>query len=798
MPINGRMEDKMRAYQQINNVKKILSAILVFAMVLALTITPDNIAYSAAKTQANGISIPENQIEINLSHVTLYVDGMQNQAQTALEVSLSSNDPSINTLFFKSSDPKIAIVSPKGIITAKAAGTAQITAAIDKGFLNKAVVTVTVKSLAGGDPNLLNREQAAVLLVNAFQLAKIIPEDINGYENAPKDLGLTPSSEALSPYNIIAAAKDCVDNDNQSYIESAINAHIIGLASDERSFGPTKIMSEKEFATCIAKAFYGPDKKINYLSQAYKDGILTYPVRNEDITIGLAKELLNFTDENDFQVLSVYATSDIQGNMLPVYSADAKFKLGSVSRVAAILKEARSSLGDNNVLYVDGGDLHYHTTLADITKGIASVAVFNQLGLDATVLGSHDFDFGIDNILKLANYANYSMLSSNTYYDYGAYPEQLKPYTILHKSGLKIGILGITDDDSASMTLSSNTKGISFYNDIATAEKIVKRLKKEENCDLVIALSHLHSKNAELLNSVNGIDLCIGGGNDTAGRPQIINHSMLINPGTASEVLNQINLNLYKGKLIGINYNEIILTERYREDNTVNDIITEYQRKADLNMTNIVGYLPSGGVQWASSLVCMQSAAIGNLVTDAVLDYTTAYGSQIALVNGGSIQAGLPGEAVALRNIYDVLPNNDELLVVEMSGQTLWDALENGVSSYSDNNGKFLQVAGITYSFDLSQPVGLRIQNIQLPNGDYVNKGLTYKVVINRYLANASDGYTMLNLLNPGYNKASNIRIIARLSNDSMRDALLQYIEKYQDPANPLIPNGECRITIYN
>ncbi len=654
------------------------------------------------------------------------------------------------------------------------------------------------KNPAYQDSHLLSREQAAVLLASAFKIDKIIPQDINDYDNAPKDFALSPSAEELSPYNVIAAAKDCVENDNQSCIESVLNARIMGLSSDEKSFMPTKIMTEKEFATCIAKAFYGPDQKINYLSQAYKDGIITYPVSNEDITVGLAKELLKFTDEEDFQVLSVYATSDIQGNMLPFNSADAKFKLGSVSRIAAILKEARDSLGDENVLYVDGGDLHYHTTLADVTNGFSTVAVFNQLGLDATVLGSHDFDFGIDNILKLASYANYSILSANTYYDSGAFPEPIKPYTIIHKGGLKIGILGITDDDSASMTLSGNTKGIQFKNDIVTAGKIVKQLKNEEKCDLVIALSHLHSKNAAMLEKVNGIDLCIGGGDGITGRPQPINHSMLINPGNASEVLNQINLNLYKGKLCGINYNEIIITDSYREDTVVNDIISEYQKKADLNMTDIVGYLTSSGAQWDSSLVCTQSTEISNLIADAMLDYTSAYDSQIALINGGSIRAGLPGEAVSLRSIYDALPYDDELFVVEMSGKTLWDALENGVSSYHETSGKFLQVAGITYSFNLSQPVGSRIQNILLPNGDFVNKGLNYKVVINRYLAQASDGYTMLNLLNPTYSKASNVKIITRLSTASTRDALLHYIKKYQDPQNPLIPDSASRITINN
>lgn len=99
----------------------------------------------------------------------------------------------------------------------------------------------------------------------------------------------------------------------------------------------------------------------------------------------------------------------------------------------------------------------------------------------------------------------------------------------------------------------------------------------------------VHSKNTALLESIDGIDISIGGGNDIAGRPEIINHTWLINPGKHAEALNQINLNIYKGKLIGVLYSQIFLTEAYEEDESINKIIAQYQTKVDAGMAKVVG-----------------------------------------------------------------------------------------------------------------------------------------------------------------------------------------------------------------
>jgi 2',3'-cyclic-nucleotide 2'-phosphodiesterase (5'-nucleotidase family) len=790
------MEATMKKQEPKNSLRRFLSAMFVLLFILTTLVTQNSDVYSIAKADTVNAAVPVKKVELKIKSATLYLGGTDSQSKIKLQATLSPENPSNSKVVFESSNTKIATVNQDGLVTAKAIGTATVTATAADVSNKKASVKITVKKLDSSEVSLLKREKAAVLLVDAFKLVEIKALDIEGFENTPKELGYESTSGAINSANIIAAAKDCIDSNNRNAVETMINSTVMELMEDGLSFDPTKTLSEKEFATYIAKALYGPDLEIDHLKKAIADGIFDSNLSDRKITVGLAKELLKFTKSDDFQVLTMFATADIHGNLVPYTSNDRNFQIGSVARISTILNEARENLSKSNVLYVDAGDSPYNTALASLTNGEVSIAVLDRLNLDATVLGNHDFDYGFVNLLQLARHANYSMLSANTYYKDDTYPEELEPYIIENRGGVTVGIFGITDDESASTTLYSNTKDIKFYEDIETAKQVVGILKNKKKCDIIVALSHLHSKNKALLEQVNGIDISIGGGNDIAGRPEIINNTWLINPGKHAEALNQINLNLYKGKLIGTLYNQIFLTEAYEEDENINKIINSYQKQVDASMSKVVGYLDNSGVEWSTELVRTQCSTIGNLVPDALLAYTKDYSTTIAFQNGGGIRAALPGGDVTLQDIYGTLPFDNEIIVVEMSGQTIWDTLENGVSSYPSGHGKFLQVAGIKYTFNASKEVGSRIQKVQLANGEDISKETTYRVVINSYLAGAGDGYTMLNLLNTGIKKADNVKVIAHLNTAFLRDALVEYFVNNSSKEKPLALDSENRITI--
>lgn len=644
------------------------------------------------------------------------------------------------------------------------------------------------------------RADAAVYLAEKFALADIHAKNIEGMENVPKELGYTASSDAITAKNVIAAAKDCVDLPEAPKIEAVVNALLLPLAEDGLSFNPTATITVREMATAVAKGMYGADLKIDHLQKAIDNGLFNAAdITDEPITKAEVETLFAFL--NEAKIVAVFATADIHGNYIPYTSTDGKFEIGSVARIKTVMDEIRTAVGEENVIYVDGGDSPYNTTLANVTMGKVSVDALNALGLDATVLGNHDFDYSLENLLSLRDRAAYAMLSANTKFREGKnyegeadYP--FGDYITIEASGVKFGIFGVTDDKSAETTLYTNTRDIEWDDDLTKAAELVTKLKDEEKCDIVVALSHVHSKNTKLITDNKAVDISIGGGNDIAGRPTVINDTQyLINPSKHGEALNQINVVLYEGKMTGIVYNQIFLTDAYQENAEVKKIIDDYNAEVGKALEEVVGY-SAQHLEWSTQLVRGQNSPIANLVTDALLDFFADYEPDICLVNGGGMRASIPEGAVTLKTCNSVLPFDNDMMLVEASGATVLAALENGVSYLPGLHGKFAQPAGITYTADLTKEAGKRVSDVTLKDGTKLDPNKRYKVVINSFIAGGGDGYSMFNVLNEEAGIAEDVKIITHVNKTYMRHALQAYFEKSSEENPVTVDLNEVRIKL--
>lgn len=659
---------------------------------------------------------------------------------------------------------------------------------------------------AGAEGESLTREGAAVLLDELFVLADVHPSLIPTYETTPKNLGYTATNGAITTANVIPAAKDCVALASLPQIEAVINAGLMGLDADNLSFRPRAQVTAKEFATAIAKGLYGTDLDVNHLQLALDAGVFAAESVTDDVLTVEAAQAMAAAVAEKLQLVAIFVTADIHGNYIPYNSSDGNFQIGSVARIKTILDEVRAALGEENVLYVDGGDSPYNTTLANITLGDVSVAALSALGLDATVLGNHDFDYSFENLLRLAESAEYAMLSANTKYKedkipegaQSAYPEVFGDYILREAAGLTIGIFGVTDDESAATTLYANTQDIAFDEDIDKALEVIETLKGDEGCDVIVALSHLHSKNGPLVEKSADIDISIGGGNDIAGRPTILGEDQyLINPGKHGEAVTQLNLAVYDGEMTGILHNQIFLTDAYAEDAEVKALVDEYNAQVDAALDVTIGYL-ADNLEWSSELVRCQNSPIANLVADALLSFFEQDGAELCIVNGGGIRAKLDAGEISIREVTSVLPFDNNMMLVETSGQTIWDALENGISAYPTTNGKFPQVAGMTYAFKHDAAAGKNaLTSVTLKDGTPLDLAKKYKVVINSFLAGGGDGYTMLNVLDTSKEMAGDVTQLVYVNKTYMRDALQAYITENSSADAPLsVDLTENRIVI--
>ncbi len=133
---------------------------------------------------------------------------------------------------------------------------------------------------------------------------------------------------------------------------------------------------------------------------------------------------------------------------------------------------------------------------------------------------------------------------------------------------------------------------------------------------------------------------------------------------------------------------------------------------------------------------------MGNIIADAMLDRVKDQGIQIAIQNGGGIRASIDAGDVTMGEVLTVLPFQNTLSTFQVTGETIIAALENGVSQHEEGAGRFPQVAGMTYAFDVSKPAGERVSDVMV-GGAPIDPAKMYGVVSNNYVRNGGDGYKM-------------------------------------------------------
>ncbi|HJG86651.1 5'-nucleotidase C-terminal domain-containing protein [Pseudoflavonifractor capillosus] len=649
----------------------------------------------------------------------------------------------------------------------------------------------------------LTRSAAASLLYEAFCLVPVFsmeapaPEaNEDGTMPAPltKQFYSTETTVATLDAVLMPAAPDAVGTWAETVANTVLEARLMDQI--DGAFQGDRTMTRSEFALAVMKAVYGADKDMDFLAQGRADGLLPEGLTLDDtvITRGEAALLLD-TATRDLTIITTMSTSDIHGNMVPYTPSGSSIEVGGSARAAWLFDEAERR--NPNTLILDGGDSPYNTDLANISLGKSSVDVMNAQGYDATVLGNHDFDYSFDNLLSLADRAEYAMLSANTYWKDGTYPEQFEPYIVKEVGGVKVAIVGLTDDGSKATTHYANTQDIDFHDQWEVGQEVVAQADAE--ADVVIMLSHLHGGNNTVPTRIDGIDMEIGGGNDIFGRPLNIEGTVVVNPGGVGTCVNQTNLNLKDGEVLGYTFNQIILSSDVPEDAEVKAIIEDYQADLDAQMEVVIGQCASD-IAWSSPLVRTQESPLGNLAADALRDYCDA---DIAIQNGGGIRAGLTAGDVTVGDVFAMLPFDNKVTLVEVTGQTVWDALENGVDGYPTTNGKFPQVSGIKYTFDGSKPAGERIVSVTLEDGTPLDLDAWYTLACNDFMCGGGDGYTMLNVFNPDDGNEHNSETAAQdlpgcklvyRTNDYYRTVVSEYIKAQ----GSIAPALDGRITILN
>ena len=209
--------------------------------------------------------------------------------------------------------------------------------------------------------------------------------------------------------------------------------------------------------------------------------------------------------------ITILHTNDTHSQVEPLEKND----MGGYARRMGVIDQIRAE--EKNVLLLDAGDYWQGTPYFNFFNGRIEIDAMNRMKYDAVTLGNHEFDNGVDTMLSVLSEAKFSIISSNYTFENPLLVNMIKPYTILNKDGIRIGIMALGTNPEG-LIAKSNFEGVTYADPIVVANEISNILKIEKKCDLVICLSHLGDNptktqitDFDVVRATKNIDVIIGG-----------------------------------------------------------------------------------------------------------------------------------------------------------------------------------------------------------------------------------------------------------------------------------------------
>ncbi len=189
---------------------------------------------------------------------------------------------------------------------------------------------------------------------------------------------------------------------------------------------------------------------------------------------------------------------------------------GFLRRVEMINGQRKENPG---LLLFDSGDFSQGSPYYTMFKGDVEIGLMNIMKYDAATIGNHEFDFGVENMARLFKKADFPIVCANYDFTGTALEGIVKPYTIIRRNGLKIGVFGISPQLDG-LVFAKTCEGVKYNDPIKAANDVARKLKKEEKCDVVICISHLGwdimgVDDTEMMAKTRNIDLVLGGHSHT-------------------------------------------------------------------------------------------------------------------------------------------------------------------------------------------------------------------------------------------------------------------------------------------
>lgn len=461
--------------------------------------------------------------------------------------------------------------------------------------------------------------------------------------------------------------------------------------------------------------------------------------------------------------LTVLHTNDFHARFEPISkydsgcsedsNAEGKCFGGSARLITAV--EAARGRAENSIL-VDGGDQFQGTLFYTYYKGKVAAEMMNKLGYDGMTVGNHEFDDGPEVLRGFMDAVGFPVLMSNAdVTKEELLADVLQKSTVIEKGGEKIGLIGLTPQDTDE--LASPGQNVTFSDPVAAVQGEVDKLTAM-GVNKFIVLSHSgYGVDQHVAANTTGVDVIVGGHDNTylsntsdkakGPYPTMVGGTAIVQAYAYGKFLGELNIVFNDaGEIKSATGEPIIMDASVSEDAGTKARISELAAPLEEIRQKVVA-ASSAAIMGDRSVCRVEECAMGNLVADAMLARVADQGVTIAITNSGGLRASIDEGDVTMGEVLTVLPFQNTLSTFEVSGQVVIDALENGVSQVEDVKGRFPQVAGLKFTWDSAKAPneGRIIEVLVQKGGDWmpIDPAATYTLVSNNYVRNGGDGYKM-------------------------------------------------------
>lgn len=423
---------------------------------------------------------------------------------------------------------------------------------------------------------------------------------------------------------------------------------------------------------------------------------------------------------------------------------------------------------DGTLLVLSAGDINTGVPESDVNNARPDIEAMNAIGYEAMALGNHEFDNPLQMLGMQEKWAKFPFISANVRHKKtGRY--LTKPYVMFRKKGLRIAVVGLTTEETASAANLVYTQDVVFDDVQRAASKTLKNLKHRKP-DIKIALTHLgYLSDIKLADALppKSFDMIIGGHShttvcvDSQGRlkkdyrpgdacqPDYRNGTWIMQAGEWSKYLGRADFTFKDGKLNLQSYRLIPVNLKYKVENAEGKTeyvlyqkeipqdeklagrLKKYQDEADKKLSIEVGSV-NGKLEGDRSVVRYRPSNLGRLIARAQRERT---GADVSVMNGGGIRDSIQAGKVSYKDILRVQPFGNIISYVGLTGSELREYLQT-ISKIKPGSGGYPQFDNVSFDVDKEGVIG----NI-LIGGKPLKEQKVYRLALSDFLANGGDHY---------------------------------------------------------